>query len=163
MQAAEPAPAPAAPATAATTTAAAAAVMKVSESEGKLEILLPAQNCTSKSSSSSGISSCRGVSSTKSWQYRGEGPSHLISLQLGGGQRWPMVAEKPRENCNAQRSCDHPRRTPAPGDDSRDVQDPRLKAASSEEDWPIAAGHNVGGTRSLACSPPPMDYYPLDF
>ncbi|XP_054828188.1 oxysterol-binding protein-related protein 11 isoform X2 [Eublepharis macularius] len=58
MQAAEPVSVPAA-----TTPA-----MKVSESEGKLEILLPAQNCASKSSSSSGISSCRG-SSTKSWQY----------------------------------------------------------------------------------------------
>ncbi|XP_044294015.1 oxysterol-binding protein-related protein 11 isoform X2 [Varanus komodoensis] len=48
--------------------------MKVSESEGKLENLLPTQNCTSKSSSSSGISSSglsssRGGSSTKSWQY----------------------------------------------------------------------------------------------
>ncbi|XP_061465003.1 oxysterol-binding protein-related protein 11 [Rhineura floridana] len=44
--------------------------MKVSESEGKLEILIPAQNCTSKSSiSSGGISSNRGGSATKSWQY----------------------------------------------------------------------------------------------
>ncbi|CAI5762622.1 Oxysterol-binding protein [Podarcis lilfordi] len=65
MQSGEPvSAAPAAPPTA----------MKVSESEGKLEILIPAQNCTSKSSSSSGISSggissSRGGSTTKSWQY----------------------------------------------------------------------------------------------
>ncbi|XP_062972714.1 oxysterol-binding protein-related protein 11 isoform X1 [Elgaria multicarinata webbii] len=62
MQSGEPVAAPAATA------------MKVSESEGKLENLLPAQNCTSKSSSSSGIStsglsSSRGGNSTKSWQY----------------------------------------------------------------------------------------------
>ncbi|XP_034985431.1 oxysterol-binding protein-related protein 11 isoform X1 [Zootoca vivipara] len=57
-----------------TAPAAPPAAMKVSESEGKLEILIPAQNCTSKSSSSSGISSSgisssRGGSTTKSWQY----------------------------------------------------------------------------------------------
>ncbi|XP_060117405.1 oxysterol-binding protein-related protein 11 [Heteronotia binoei] len=62
MQAAEPLLTPTATAT--------ATAMKVSESEGKLEILLPAQNCTSKSGSSSGSSGgCRGVNSTKSWQY----------------------------------------------------------------------------------------------
>uniref|UniRef100_A0ABM5F6L5 Oxysterol-binding protein n=1 Tax=Pogona vitticeps TaxID=103695 RepID=A0ABM5F6L5_9SAUR len=52
--------------------AATTAAMKVSESEGKLEILLPAPNCTSKSSSNSGISSTGsrgGGGSTKSWQY----------------------------------------------------------------------------------------------
>ncbi|XP_053103167.1 oxysterol-binding protein-related protein 11 isoform X2 [Hemicordylus capensis] len=61
MQSAEPVSATAAPVP--------VPAMKVSESESKLEILLPAQNCTSKSSSSSGISSIRGGSSTKSWQY----------------------------------------------------------------------------------------------
>ncbi|KAK9410542.1 oxysterol-binding protein-related protein 11 [Crotalus adamanteus] len=46
--------------------------MKVSESEGKLEILVPAQNCSSKcssSSSSGGLNSSRGGSSSKVWQY----------------------------------------------------------------------------------------------
>lgn len=52
-----------------TVTAPTAPAMKVSENEIKVEILLPAQNCASKSSSSSGISSSRGGSSTKSWQY----------------------------------------------------------------------------------------------
>ncbi|KAM6463737.1 oxysterol-binding protein-related protein 11 isoform 4-T4 [Liasis olivaceus] len=51
--------------------AATVTAMKVSESEGKLEILLPTQNCMSKSSSSisSGLSSSRGGSSSKVWQY----------------------------------------------------------------------------------------------
>ncbi|XP_042330148.1 oxysterol-binding protein-related protein 11 [Sceloporus undulatus] len=76
MQSAESATAVATATTAATTTTTAT---KVSESEGKLEVLLPAQNCASKSSSSSststssssilGVSSNRGGSSTKSWQY----------------------------------------------------------------------------------------------
>ncbi|KAM3851623.1 oxysterol-binding protein-related protein 11 isoform 2-T2 [Vipera latastei] len=64
MQSGEPMPA-------ATVTA-----MKVSESEGKLEILLPAPNCPSKcssssnSSSSGGLNSSRGGgSSSKVWQY----------------------------------------------------------------------------------------------
>lgn len=52
-----------------TVTAPTSPAMKVSENEIKVEILLPAQNCASKSSSSSGISSSRGGSSTKSWQY----------------------------------------------------------------------------------------------
>ncbi|XP_063144822.1 oxysterol-binding protein-related protein 11 isoform X4 [Candoia aspera] len=48
--------------------AATVTAMKVSESEGKLEILLPTQNCTGKSSGS-GLNSSRGGSSSKVWQY----------------------------------------------------------------------------------------------
>ncbi|XP_034279112.1 oxysterol-binding protein-related protein 11 isoform X1 [Pantherophis guttatus] len=49
--------------------------MKVSESEGKLETFLPAQNCSSKCSSSSsssiggGLNSSRGGTGNKVWQY----------------------------------------------------------------------------------------------
>uniref|UniRef100_A0A8C6Y7Z0 Oxysterol-binding protein n=1 Tax=Naja naja TaxID=35670 RepID=A0A8C6Y7Z0_NAJNA len=75
MQSGEPMPASAAAAAAATATVVTA--MKVSESEGKLETFLPAQNCSSKCSSSSsnigagggGLNSSRGGSGSKAWQY----------------------------------------------------------------------------------------------
>ncbi|XP_070586613.1 oxysterol-binding protein-related protein 11 isoform X2 [Erythrolamprus reginae] len=71
MQSGEPMPAAAAPV---------GTAMKVSESEGKLETFLPAQNCSGKCSSSStatssslstggGFNSSRGGSGGKVWQY----------------------------------------------------------------------------------------------
>ncbi|XP_026563913.1 oxysterol-binding protein-related protein 11 isoform X2 [Pseudonaja textilis] len=74
MQSGEPMPTVAA--AAATAAATVVTAMKVSESEGKLETFLPAQNCSSKCSSSSsgsigggGLNNSRGGSGNKVWQY----------------------------------------------------------------------------------------------